>query len=202
MTALAEACADLKPLLPILEELITEPDTQARAGHTKPGSRIPGNSGVLAIIGDVHNAARTLEIAIAFTVTGRIRPRRGGSDANTVKALDTVSRLSEALPACPPRERDPATGRVRPCPCETCHHVRQVSGLVTAALCQPAIDLEQPWRKIPGPCPRCGRAMLRYRERDRPLLPEVACLGCMKNGRMMPGTVSDGYIEWQDGTLT
>src|SRR5258708_34586398 len=62
VTALAEACADLKPLLPILEDLITEPDTQARAGHTKPGSRIPGNSGVLAIIGDVHNAARTLEI--------------------------------------------------------------------------------------------------------------------------------------------
>src|SRR5258707_152899 len=122
VTALAERCADLKPLLPILEDLITEPDTQARAGHTKPGSRIPGNSGVLAIIGDVHNAARTLEIAIAFTVTGRIRPRRGGSDANTVKALDAVSRLSEPLPACPPRERDPATGRLNPCSCETCRH--------------------------------------------------------------------------------
>src|SRR5258708_13852984 len=81
VTALAEACADLKPLLPILEDLITEPDTQARAGHTKPGSRIPGNSAVLTIIGDAHNAARTLEITIAFTATGRITPRRGGSGA-------------------------------------------------------------------------------------------------------------------------
>src|SRR5258708_27565885 len=60
VTALAEACADLKPLLPILEDLITEPDTQARAGHTKPGSRIPGNSGVLAIIGDVDRKSTRL----------------------------------------------------------------------------------------------------------------------------------------------
>src|SRR5258708_16894309 len=114
MTASAEPAADLKPPLHILEDLITEPDAQARAGHTKPGSRIPGNSGVLAIIGDVHNAARTLEIAIAFTVTGRIRPRRGGSDANTVKTLHVLSPLSEALPACPPPEPDPPTRRLHP----------------------------------------------------------------------------------------
>src|SRR5260370_38636006 len=107
MTALAEACADLKPLLPILEDLITEPDTQARAGHTKPGSRIPGNSGVLAIIGDVHNAARTLEIAIAFTVTRRIRPRRGGPAAHTVKAPDPARRPSHAPPPSPPPPPDP-----------------------------------------------------------------------------------------------
>src|SRR5258708_17714168 len=129
MTASAEPAADLKPPLHILEDLITEPDAQARAGHTKPGSRIPGNGGVLAIIGDVHNAARTLEIAIAFTVTGRIRPRRGGSDANTVKALDAVSRLSQARPAFPPREPDPATRPLTPSSCETGRHIRQVNAL-------------------------------------------------------------------------
>ncbi len=180
MTALAEACADLAAWLPHARQLITQPDTTGHAGHTKPGSKPPWNAQVANVLLDPHAGVRELEQDLLYQVSGRIRVR-GGSDRNTVLAIEAIGRLAAAV--------DEAVAD---------DAARQLNRYVTAIMQLPAVDLEERCRKVAVPCPRCDRCMLRIFERSG----RVACLGCFSKGLMMAGTVSDGYIEWQDGTLT
>ena len=180
MTALAEARADLIAWLPVAAALITEPDTQPHVGRTQPGSKPPWNSAVAYVLTDIHAAVRELEQDFRYQVTGTVM-MRGGSDGNTIAAINAVGKLAAAL--------DHAMAD---------HAARLLNRYVTAVMQLPAVDLEERCRQVPAPCPRCQRRMLRVYERSG----RVACLGCATRGQMMPGTVSDGYIEWQDGTLT
>jgi hypothetical protein len=186
MTPLPEVCADLKPLLPVLEDLVTQPDTQPMPGRTQPGSRPPWNTAVANILFIIHAGVRELEQDFRYQVTGTMT-LRGGSDVNTIRAIDAVCRLAEAL--------DQAYADMA---------ARLFTRYVTAAMQLPAIDLEERCRIVIVPdgseraCPDCTRRMLRVFERSG----RVACLGCEKRGQMMPGMVSDGYIEWEDGTIT
>lgn len=184
MTALAEACGDLQPWLTIVAELIHQPDTQPAIGRTAPGSQPPWNSQAANVWTDIHAMARELEANLRYTVTGRYRPR-GGSDLNTLRALDAISKLGEATTT----DIADAAARV------VSHHITIIMQL-------PAIDLEQPWRRIPGPCPRCQRPMLRYQEGDRYQPSRLTCLGCCRKARIVEGTVSDGCVEWEDGIIT
>src|SRR5260221_378453 len=72
------------------------------------------------------------------------------------------------------------------------------NGRVTAIMQLPAVDLEERPRKHPGLCTQCGRCMLATYPRSG----RVACLGCGLKGQIMPGTVSDGCVQWEDGTIT
>lgn len=181
MTAdLAQACADLAAWLPAAAELITQPDTQPLEGRTQPGSQPPWNTQVANVLTDIHAMVRELEQDIAYQVTGRYRIR-GGSDVNTVKAIDAISSLAEALPEA-----------------DASQVTRIISRHVTMICQLPAVDLEERARIIPAPCPRCDRAKLLFYERSR----RVGCPACRRRGLMVEGTVSDGCVQWEDGEIT
>jgi len=184
VTGLTQVGDDLQAWLSVLEDLITEPDTQPAMGRTQPGSKPPWNTAVACVVTDIHAGVRELEQDFRYHVTGTYATR-GGSDGNTAAAIDAIGRLAGALDQA---HADQAA--------------RLLSRYVTMAMQLPAVDLEQRWRTIPGPCPRCTRPMLRYREGDHMQPAQLACLGCMRKARMMPGTVSDGIVEWEDGTIT
>jgi len=185
MTPLAEACNDLKQWLPTINELITEPDTQPSIGRTQPGSAFPGNTMAFNLATDIDAMARETENNLRYTVTGHTM-HRGGSDGNTERALDAISRLAEA---CDQHVIDTIT--------------KLVNRHITMAMQLPAIDLEQPWQLIRGrPCPRCTRTgQLRYRHRHHAPT-ELSCLTCCRHGEIVEGTVSDGVVQWDDGEVT
>ena len=176
---LTEACPDLQAWLPILADLITEPDTQPSIGRTQPGSAFPGNAAVFNVATDVHAMVRELEQDLRYAVSGTFIPR-GGSDANTFRALDAICRLAEAVSAA---EADQAA--------------KLVSRHITIIMQLPAIDLGERARILPAPCPRCDRAKLLFYERSG----RIACPGCQRRGFIF-ADVSDGCVQWEDGTIT
>lgn len=180
MTALAEACADLRPLLPVAAALTAEPDAQGITRHPQPASAPPWNSAAANALYDAHAAVREIERDMRHEVIGS-GVRRGGSDANTLAALDAI----EAMGGAVVRETAGDAARV-------------LSRLADAVLMLPAVDLEERPRKLAGICPECGRSMINAWGRDK----RVACLGCGLRGWMREGRVSDGCIEWEDGQIT
>lgn len=96
----AEACGLLAGYLPVLARYAPEPDEAAFAapGMTaRPSAApLPGNPAVLYALTGIHASARNLEGVLLYNA-GKRRPgplaARGGSDANTLAALDAISRL-------------------------------------------------------------------------------------------------------------
>lgn len=190
MTTLAEACADLRPLLPVAQALIAEPDAQGSAGHAQPASTPPWNSAAANALYDAHAAVRDLEQAMRYEVTGSYMIR-GGSDGCTLSALAAIERLG---------------GSARQ---ETADDAARVlSRLADAILMLPAVDLEERPQRVRAACPYCGRLMLRVKPRSG----EVTCLafgscqdsdGAHPRGRVgrsrLDGTA---VIEWADGLVT
>lgn len=181
MTAdVVQACADLAAWLHPTRELITQPDTQPCEGRTQPGSAFPGNTSAFYLVTDIWALAREIEQDFTYRVAGTTR-HRGGSEANTVKALQAIARLAEAV--------DQDTAGLA---------ARQLNGKVTECLQQPAVDLEERARIVPAACPRCDRAKLLIYERSG----RVGCPACRRRGWMVPGTVSAGMVQWEDGEIT
>lgn len=190
MTALADAVADLRPLIPIARELLHEPDTQPHAGHAQPESAPPWNSAAANALFDVHAAVRELEQDLRYQVTGSLQTR-GGSDANTDAALDAICSLGEAASG-------DGAGQA----------AKVLARLADAILMLPAVDLEERPQRVRASCPYCARSMLRVLPRSG----EVTCLGfgsCAdSDGRHPRGMVGrsrlDGapLIEWADGLVT
>lgn len=190
MTAdLAQACTDLAAWLHPIRELITQPDTQPTPGREKPASKPPWNTAPASLYFDIHAGLRDIEQQFRYDATrpSRTTRRRTGTwtDQRTLHVIQSINRLA---PAAEPEHVD--------------HAVRQINGWIIAAMQLPAVDLEQPWRKIPGPCPRCTRAMLRYRKRDYGQPAQLACLSCMRHASIVEGKLSDGCVEWDDGEIT
>lgn len=190
MTTLADAVADLRPLLPVAQELIAEPDQQGSAGHAQPASAPPWNSAAANALYDAHAAIREVERELRYEVTGSFA-QRGGSDENTLAALDAIARLGESAAG----DTADAAARV-------------LSRLADGILMLPAVDLEERPQRIRASCPYCQRGMLRVKPRSG----EVTCLAfgsCTDSDGQHPrGRVGrsrlDGsaVIEWNDGLVT
>ncbi len=190
MTALADAVADLRPLIPVARALITEPDAQGFAGHAQPASAPPWNSAAANACTDIHAAVREIEADLRYQVTGSTLVR-GGSEANTYAALDAVLKLGEAANEV---TADDAA--------------RILAHLADAVLMLPAVDLEERPQRVRAECPYCERTMLRVLPRSG----EVTCLGwgsCFDADQRHPkGMIGrsrmDGsaVIEWADGLVT
>lgn len=179
MNDVAQACADLAAWYPAIRALTTQPDTSTVTGRHQPCSRPPWNSAAANAWTDIHAGARELERDLRYQVTGTLL-ERGGSDQNTLEAISAVARLSEAA------GDDQVT-------------LRLVDRWIIAAEQLPAIDLSEPARKLAGViCERCDREMVAAWPRSG----RVACYGCRAKGVIVPGTVSDGYVAWDDGTVT
>jgi hypothetical protein len=184
---LAEARADLETWLPVAAALIAEPDTDTSAVHGKPGSRPPWNTQVAAAILDVHAAVRHLEAGLHAEVTGRPRRPRGGSDGNTLAAIQAIGDL--ATNASRDSIRDAERTLVR---------------LVAPLRLLRAIDLDERFIKVRARCPYCELPMLRLGERSG----RVACLrygSCYdRNGDHPVGFITrsvsgEAFIAWADG---
>lgn len=179
MSDVAQACTDLAAWLPAAAELITEPDTHGTPVRSEPQSKPPWNAAIANAVYDVHAAVRAIEQDLRSTVTGTLL-RRGGSDANTLKAIDAIRNLAQAADA----EDDVAA---------------MLGRLLTPILQHPAVDLEEPPQRPAVACPRCQRRMLRYRPRSG----ELACLGCQRKAALSTGRVSgEPLLEWDDGEVT
>ena len=187
---LAEARADLETWLPVAAALIAEPDTDATTVHGKPGTRMPGNIAVFYAVMDVHAGVRHLEAGLHAEVTGRPRRPRGGSDGNTLAAIQAIGDLATNA------SRD----SIR-------HTERLLIRMVTAIRQLPAVDLDERWQKIAGAeCLHCGVTMLRLAPRSG----RVTCLrygACYDHdgghpvGFVQHGMDGQPLVAWQDGCI-
>lgn len=89
--------AELKALLPRLQELLPEPVADASKGsmqhHKVTGSPAPWHPEAGGVLMTIHAGVRELEDDLRYHVTGHTGEGRGGSDANTTTALDSIVRL-------------------------------------------------------------------------------------------------------------
>jgi len=185
VTTVPETARDLTAWLRNAATLIAEPDTTPGTGpHPKPGSRPPWNTVTAETLYGIAAALRDREQELRHAITGRPAHqcrRPSWTDRSTSACIQAITRLTAAAGEDEENET-----------------IRQFTRHVDAILRLPAIDLEESCRKVPAPCPRCDRPMLRlWRKSGR-----LACLGCGRLGQLMPGTLSLGVVEWQDGELT
>ncbi len=152
MSELSEACEDLGAWLAIAETLIAEPDiTPTTRSSGKPTSRPPWNAAVAYAITDAHAGVREIEREFRIEITGRHRWPRGGSDSNTVGAMEAITAMSSVV------SRDRAKRAAR----SLIHWADVIRQL-------PAVDDKPRWERIragpdglPPTCPHCGTFSLR-----------------------------------------
>ncbi|RVX41148.1 hypothetical protein EDD27_3618 [Nonomuraea polychroma] len=88
---------ELKALLPRLQELLPEPVADPTKGtmshHKISGSPAPWHPEAGGVLMTIRAGVRELEDDLRYHVTGHTGEGRGGSDGNTVAALDTIVRL-------------------------------------------------------------------------------------------------------------
>jgi hypothetical protein len=170
-----EACDQLAGILPRLARETPDPDCSAFAapGMTaRPSAApVPGNAAVIYAKSGIDAAARQLEGILLYNA-GRRRPGllavRGGSDANTLAALEAIGRLIA-------RADDDLYRMV----------VAELEQRLDDARAVPAIDEAQRWRAVPQrPCPYCGCSTLHVLE-DAAGEPSgrVECSGRTEAGR-------------------
>lgn len=199
MTArVTDAAADLARQLSAAEILITRPDQDAQAmvtGGTASGSAAPWNPAAAAVALDIHEGIRRLEASLHQEIgrTYATGTRRGGSLANTYRAIASVVRLSEGVPARSAAEVARILGR-----------------WTTAGERLPGVDEAERPQKVAAQCPYCHFPMLRAFPRAR----KVACLrgygDACKDGDGNPpaGVIGvsqlDGTpcVRWSDGLVT
>src|SRR5690606_21355075 len=89
--------ADLKALLPRLKKLLPDPVADATKGsmqhHKVTGSPAPWHPEAGPVLLTIHAGVRELEADLRYHVAGHTGEPRGGSDANTTAALDSIVRL-------------------------------------------------------------------------------------------------------------
>lgn len=198
-----EACTLLAGYLPQLERETPEADNSgfAAPGMTgrPPAAPLPGNPAALFALTGIDATARQLEGVLKYAAGAR-RPGplavRGGSAANTYKALEAVTALFAAV------EGD-----------------RDLEWLVIAELDRrlaetrsvPAIDEELLWRPLPKrPCPYCGYCWLRVLlDQAGRSTGHVECftVRCADSGGLRPAgqiTTDDRgrvILAWADGKI-
>jgi len=142
-----EACTLLASYLPRLERLAPEPDVAAPAAPgmaaRPPAAPLPGNAAALFALTSVHATARQLEGVLKYAAGARRGGPlavRGGSDANTLAALDAIGALAEIA--------DDDLYRLV---------IAELEQRLDEARSVAAIDEAQRWRHLRGrACPYCG----------------------------------------------
>jgi hypothetical protein len=185
---LGGSCADLARWLPVAAALMAEPDTDGAMAHGQPASRPPWNPAAANAFHDADEGVRRLEASLRLAVTGRPGPRRGGSGAATMAALDAVENLGEAVTATAMAKAARILDRWS----------RAIQQL-------PAVDEAERPQKVTTECPYCKFKMLRVFPREG----RVTCLrygACWDgNGQHPKGTMEVGrlgpQVRWADGLV-
>lgn len=188
--ALTHACGELASALEAAQPLIAEPDTDGTSTHGKPGSKPPWNQAAANATLDAHQGIRDLENLLRYLNTGRTISR-GGSDANTIAALEAIQRLAPVQTA------------------ETCAMAARTLGRFVLAIERlAAIDQAEEATSVEARCPYCDGTMLRvYRRSGR-----ITCLRfgyCRdQDGNHPIGHVTTNQLDgtpcvaWNDGLVT
>src|SRR5262249_4452304 len=181
--AVGAACADLARWLPEAAVLTPDPDVQPGHRRAHPHSAPPWNAEAAAALHEAVGAIADIRLEFAHAVHGRYTwdpaIRRAGH------ALRAIARLAPAVPGDQAQDAAALLG-----------------ARVSRIMQLPAIDLEQRWRAIRQPCPRCARPGLRYHDGGRGQPARLACFRCGRHARVVPGTISGGFAEWDDGEIT
>ncbi|MER7063968.1 hypothetical protein [Streptomyces albidoflavus] len=90
--------SELRPLIAKLQELLPEPVVDPTRGtmshHKVTGSPAPWHAEAGPVLLEIHAGVRELEQDLRYHVTGHTGTARGGSDGNTIAALDSIVRLA------------------------------------------------------------------------------------------------------------
>lgn len=195
-----EACDLLAGYLPQLEQEIPEPGSTGAAvpgmAGRAPAAPLPGNAAALYARTGIEASARNLEGMLLYAA-GRRRPgplsARGGSDANTLAALDAISRLFATVEGEADLER---------------LVMSELDRRLDAAREHPAIDEAQRWRPVPSrQCPTCRCWFLRVLLDSRgDATTRVDCFGHLPSGAPCRAVAAMGTDEhgrpaltWADG---
>lgn len=191
MTAdLAQSCADLARWYPIAQRLITQPDDDGTTTGGQPTSRPPWNPAAASAAMDAHEGLRRLEASLRLAITGHPGTRRGGSDANTIAAIDAIERLGQGVTAA-----------------ATAEAARILDRWSTAIQQLAAVDEAERWQRVAGAeCPYCHATMLRL----APRAGRVTCLrygacydedGQHPVGHVQRSVSGDPIVVWGDGLI-
>jgi hypothetical protein len=187
MTALADPLGDLRDWLPRAAALITEPDTDATAGHGKAGSRPPWNPSAANACWDAIAVIAETRALFAYLVHGR--PGPAYPYAATGAALDAIGRLGEAVPQ--DRARQAA---------------RELMRCVVVIKMLAAIDEAERPQMVASECPYChGEMMIVYAKSGT--ITCGASVDCRDtNGRHPVGRAETGRlgpcVVWSDGLVS
>lgn len=164
--SLDEAARDLAQYLPMLEALLPQqPDTsQPKVTMTaSTASSPPWSPGPANVLMSVHWGVRRLEDRLRTADNLPVRPR-GGSDANTRRALAAIAVLGSAIPVRHQYRDNPR----EPCRCLHCDAIHELTRWANQARRLPGIDELPRWRPIrttdgslPPACPYCKTFSLR-----------------------------------------
>lgn len=194
-----DACDQLAGYLPELERLTPEPDDAAFAVPGMTGrpaaSPLPGNAQALYALTGIHATARQIEAILKYAAGAR-RPgplvTRGGSEGNTLRALDAIPGLVAVV--------DHDLFRMV---------IGELERRLNDARSIPAIDEAQQWRRLRGrPCPYCGCYFLEtLLDRSGRSTGHIEChaVGCRDGNLSRPaagiGTDEHGrpVLAWADG---
>lgn len=193
-----DSCDLLASYLPRLARLLHLPDSPA--GYADTGmtgalahSPVPGNAGAFHASTGIHALARWWEAMLLYHHGGTsVWGRRGGSDANTLKALEAVVRLAAGA------DDDVLEDLAR--------DLRRAEADAGAV---PAIDEAERWRRLPGrACPFCGcwRLMVLLDARERPTS-HVCCFGhdggvpCRQTATAATDASGRPALRWASGLV-
>ena len=189
------------PLLEALYDLLPEPVADPTVGtmshHKAAGSPAPWHAEAGPVLYTISEEARRLEASLRLEVTGHPGPRRGGSDANTVAALNAISQLVHAVPDGHARQAARIVDR----------WIRSARQVGDVGLEERPVPVPAPPGQLPPKCPYCGTFGLRVVRRGT----DIWCINreCKdRDGRRPRGhldrsdVTGDGMITWADGRTT
>jgi hypothetical protein len=188
-TALPDACHALTTWLPHAHALTTRPDVDGTTGHgTGFHSQPPWNTAAANAYLDAAETTRRLEASLRHAVTGHPGTRRGGTDANTLLALQAIENLGQAVTS---KAATTAARILARC-------LAPIERL-------PAVDTAEPSQKVRGAtCPYCHTRMLLVFPRSG----RVTCLlwgACFDGDGNHPAGLVDRsvtgevMVAWADG---
>jgi hypothetical protein len=197
-TRMADSVEALAGLLERMEMELPEKVKHGwSAGSSPRGSVSHGpawNAAVAFWVTEVHQGLRELERDVAYSITGRLRPLRGGSDGNTLKAASVLPALTSGTDYH-----------------STMAVVKQIESWVFRGRLLLG-DLEPFARlpRLPGqPAPCCPFCKSQDSLRYRPATGQVRCLmpacrdsqGNRPMGQMEVGAYSgEPMLAWSDGS--
>lgn len=192
--------AELKTLLPRLAELLPEqvadPTRGTLSHHRVTGSPAPWHPEAGPVLMTIHAGVRELEADLRYHVTGCAGTARGGSDGNTLAALDAIVRLAFGTPDDVAQDAARRLGR-------WIEQARQIRDIGES---ERWIPIHVPKGQLPPSCPYCRTFGLRVAQESG----RVACANpkCVdENGERPKGRIDKNRLDgsamlvWADGRI-